>query len=80
MTENHTAANESDTMFERRLLAQMLRDLCVEAVTTYDDMGRLDELKVNDEADDFWLGVAGFFMESLDQIQRTRSSAASAAL
>lgn len=79
MPELRPAANEPETAFQRRLLAQMLRDLCVEAVTTYDDMGRLEELKVNEEADAFWISVAGLFMESLDQIRVTRSLADCAA-
>lgn len=68
-----------DTAFQQRLLAQMLRDVCVEAVTTYDELGRLHELKIADDADEFWLSVASLFMESLDQIRRTRPAVASAA-
>lgn len=75
-----TPTIDVDTTFQQRLLAQMLRDLCVEAVTTYDDMGRLDELKIADDADAFWLSIAELFMASLDQIRRTRPVVASAAL
>ncbi|MFN0024922.1 MAG: hypothetical protein ACKVS5_13600 [Parvularculaceae bacterium] len=73
------AAIVADAAFQQRLLAQMLRDLCVEAVTTYDDMGRLNELKIADDADAFWLSIAELFMASLDQIRRTRPVVASAA-
>jgi transcriptional regulator with XRE-family HTH domain len=62
---------------ERRLLAQMLRDLCAEAVTAFDDMDRLEELKIAAEADEFWLGVADLFSESVISIRQARALDAS---
>lgn len=59
---------------ERHLLAQMLRDLCVEAVTTFDDMDRLEELKIAAEADEFWLGVADLFSESVISIRQAQTT------
>jgi transcriptional regulator with XRE-family HTH domain len=65
-----------DAAFDNRLLAQMIRDICVEAVTTYDDMGSLDDLKVSGEADAFWRSVAALLIEELSAIRKTRRPAA----
>jgi transcriptional regulator with XRE-family HTH domain len=62
----------NDSVFDNSLLAQMIRDICVEAVTTYDDMGRLDELKVSGEADAFWRSVAALLHGELRSILQTR--------
>lgn len=64
--------------FRIRLIAQMLRDVCVEAVTTFDDMGRLDELKKNIEAEDFWRQVAAHFEGAVEIICRASSNDPSA--
>lgn len=70
----------ADGAFENRLLAQMIRDICVEAVTTYDDMGRIDELRIAADADEFWLGVADLLNEAVRSISRTRAVGAFSAL
>ena len=64
--------------FRTRLVAQMLRDVCVEAVTTFDDMGRLDELKRNIEAEEFWRQVAAHFEGAVEVICRASSNDPSA--
>lgn len=60
--------------FRVRLVAQMLRDVCVEAVTAFDDMGRLDDLKRSVEAEDFWLQVSAHFESAVEAICRASSS------
>lgn len=57
------ASKESD--LDTKLIAQMLRDVCVEAVLSFEEMGRLEELKVNKEAEQLWLEVATEFRKAL---------------
>lgn len=59
--------------FERRLLAQMLRDVCVEAVNTFDDMGRLEDLKIAADADEFWMAVAALFSEAVRSVRQAQA-------
>lgn len=60
--------------FRTKLVAQMLRDICVEAVTTYEDMSHLDDLRENVDAEDFWLQVAAHFESALDTMCRASST------
>lgn len=73
-----------DTSLEARqrtkIAAQLMRDICVEAVTTYDDMGRLNDLKVSMEAEVFWEKVADLFSQSVASISRKAASAAPSVL
>lgn len=64
--------------FRIKLVAQMLRDICVEAVTTFDDMGRLDDLRKNLDAEEFWLPVAAHFESAVQLICRASSTDPSA--
>lgn len=64
--------------FRTRLVAQMLRDICVEAVTTFDDLGRLDDLRKNLDAEEFWCAVATLFEDAMATIRRTSPSGSSA--
>lgn len=59
--------------FRKILVAQMLRDICVEAVTTFEDMGRLDDLRENVDAEEFWLQVAEHFESAVEIICRASS-------
>lgn len=68
------AGPPSSDEFRTQLIAQMLRDVCVEAVTTFDDLGRLDELKKNIEAEEFWRQVAAHFEGAVETICRASSS------
>lgn len=72
------AGPPSSDEFRTQLIAQMLRDVCVEAVTTFDDMGRLDELKKNIEAEEFWRQVAAHFEGAVETICRASSNDPSA--
>lgn len=66
--------------FRTRLVAQMLRDICVEAVTTFEEIGRLDDLRKNIEAEEFWCAVARLFDEARETICQTSSPDPSALL
>lgn len=54
--------------FRTQVMAQMMRDICVEAVTTYEDMNRLDELRIAGDAEPYWLEIAELFSRSVHAI------------
>lgn len=62
------AGPPSTAEFRTKLVAQMLRDICVEAVTTFEDMGRLDDLRENVDAEEFWFQVAEHFEGAIETI------------
>ena len=43
---------------DKKIIAQLIRDICVEAVVTYEQRGELDKLRINTSADGSWLTVA----------------------
>ena len=59
---------------DKKIIAQLIRDICVEAVVTYEQRGELDKLRINTSPDGSWLTVAEHFCNTVEKINQTLPS------